>query len=468
MYSAPLSRSSTAEIPKRSLVVARSASIVQTPSSGFRFDATRWPTKPYCSADLRYGVRIRSLATAARLPYIQANRPGVCAWLIFDIDRPKAALAWEEAGLPAPTWMTINPENGHAHLVWGLASPVTVSEQGSRKAVRYLQAIRCAFAELLGADPDYSGLITKNPAHESWRTWNTGKLYELGELEEYVDLKGVKGSRVRYTEGMEAGFGRNVQLFNTLRKWAYQEIQSGSSMPHYEDWANHVHARAERLNQGLADPLRPIELRSIAKSVARWVWKKGPEGVEALLSERQREKGIKGGLASARVRRKAADAGATVAQQLRDEGLSFREIAGKLKISVGTAHRWCSVKPLSDNSPKGSAGRPKEILISSVKKNSPARHVAPEQPAHLSPRAHIGGNGVLVNFMPRITSKTDPRLTIRGVTSEITGLLPSPGMARTAPPPGATSSHALINSARTLAAAGDAWRQSMREAALGP
>ena len=43
-------------------------------------------------------------AGAIRKRYIQANPPWLRSWLIFDIDRGGAALAWDDAYLPEPFW----------------------------------------------------------------------------------------------------------------------------------------------------------------------------------------------------------------------------------------------------------------------------------------------------------------------------------------------------------------------------
>ena len=80
---------------------------------------SRWPKKPYCADDLAEGVCIRALQSALKRPYIQANPPHLRVWSIYDIDRPEAALAWEDARLPCPSWIAVNLENLHGHLVWG-------------------------------------------------------------------------------------------------------------------------------------------------------------------------------------------------------------------------------------------------------------------------------------------------------------------------------------------------------------
>ena len=90
------------------------------------FNPSRWPRRPYCTDDFADGVRIRSLKQALTKAYIQPNPPHLRVWSIYDIDRPGGALAWEAANLPEPSWVTINKQNAHAHIVYGLSAPVLV------------------------------------------------------------------------------------------------------------------------------------------------------------------------------------------------------------------------------------------------------------------------------------------------------------------------------------------------------
>jgi hypothetical protein len=238
------------------------------------FQPQRWPRRPYCADDLAEGLRIRSLQQALTKPYIQANPPHLRVWSIHDVDRPGAALAWEAANLPPPTWAAVNRRNAHAHLVWGLSAPFLVDGLGARDApLRYLCAVESLMREKLGADHGYSGLITKNPAHPLWRTLRGPVLaYELSELAEYLpDLE-----RHRPRKRPEAvGLGRNVTLFDTLRKWSYREIRQywGGGLQGWNAWLSHVNARALVYNADFQTPLDGREVWHVARSVAKWVWR---------------------------------------------------------------------------------------------------------------------------------------------------------------------------------------------------
>ena len=134
---------------------------------------------------------------------------------VFDIDRPGAALAWEDTDLPSPLWTAENRENGHAHSAWCLEAPVLLGQHDRQTPMRYLCAVESAMRERLGADPAYGGLITKNPAHGHWRTlWGPEHRYTLAELAEY--LPGLEKHIPRKPELV--GLGRNVDTFDWLRQ----------------------------------------------------------------------------------------------------------------------------------------------------------------------------------------------------------------------------------------------------------
>ena len=132
----------------------------------------RLPHKPYCTDDLRAGLRIRPLERALKCLYLQVNPPGVCWVLVFDVDHRAGWNAAFEAGLPLPAWQVENPANGHCHVAYALKSPVCTSDAARPAPLRYLSAIEAAYRQRLNADPLYTGLITKNP--DRIDHWNVG------------------------------------------------------------------------------------------------------------------------------------------------------------------------------------------------------------------------------------------------------------------------------------------------------
>lgn len=237
------------------------------------FDPDRWPRRPYCTDDFADGVRIRSLKQALTKAYIQANPPHLRVWSIYDIDRPGGALAWEDANLPEPSWVTINKQNAHAHIVYGLRAPVLVNSMEARQApLRYLNALEVAFRILLRGDDGYSGLITKNPAHPLWRTLQGRTLaYDLAELADWVDLSKYKtdpGVKVA-----EVGLGRNVTVFDFVRLWAYKTVRDYKHVRGgFVYWQKAVLDRCGARNGDFSKPMDNREIYHIARSIAKWTW----------------------------------------------------------------------------------------------------------------------------------------------------------------------------------------------------
>lgn len=302
--------------------------------------ARRLPRRPYCTDDLEHGLRIRRLEQALGRAHIQVNPPTVKLWLVFDIDRPGAAHAWEDAGLPMPTWTAINPANGHAHLAWGLAVPVRVNcEEASEKAMRYLAAIEGRMAARLGADLSYGGLTTKNPLNPRWIVNHIGRLltYDLDDLAEWLpELTTYRPPR-RAQE--QAGTGRNVHLFIELRKWAYRAIRDywRPDTGGWDAWVEHCRARAMTINLQFPTPLHWSEVRHVAKSVARWVWKHTTQAGYELWRTKQ---GKRGGKASGAARRAASAEKRARALELHAVGMSQRAIATELEVNQSTVARW--------------------------------------------------------------------------------------------------------------------------------
>lgn len=302
------------------------------------FNPSRWPRRPYCSDDLESGVRIRSLKQALSKAYIQANPPHLRVWSIYDVDRPGGGISWDAENLPAPSWATINKQNGHAHLVWGLKAPVLVDSADLRQGpLRYLCAVESAFRERLQADQGYSGLITKNPAHPLWRTLRGRRMdYELGELADWVDLPKHLPKR----KPDEVGLGRNVTVFDWLRQYAYRQIRHyKGDVRNFVLWQSHLNSKALGRNGDLLHPLDGREVWHIAKSVAKWTWRRFDiEASDARFAALQAHRGRAGGLAKGL----ANEDKRASARLMAASGLSVRAIAASLAVPKSTVADWVS------------------------------------------------------------------------------------------------------------------------------
>src|SRR5690554_5777732 len=301
---------------------------------------SRLPSRPYCSNDLGMGLMIRPRTTAARMRYIQVNPPWLRSWLIFDVDRPGAALAWDYAHLPEPLWTSQNPENGHAHLCYGLDAPVLLGQHDRQKPMRYLAAIETAMRAKLEADPSYSGLITKNPTHRAWRTfWHpVGGFYDLADLSEWLELPKYINKR---DKPERVGLGRNVDTFDHIRHVAYRMVrgwkaQGGRGVFVY--YLNHLHDLAQQYTHNEhPQPLDVKECYHIAKSVARWTWTHFDiEASDKRFSELQARRGSLGGTKrSAAYEDKRASA-----RLMRASGMSQKAIAEELGVTDRSVRNW--------------------------------------------------------------------------------------------------------------------------------
>jgi hypothetical protein len=215
------------------------------------------PTRPYCTDDLSSGLQIRPRGTAIKKAYIQQNGPGILRWLVFDVDRPGAALAWEQGDLAPPNFVAVNRENAHAHLVYLLSPGVCKTAAAREKPLRYVAAIERAMTTRLGADRGYAGLITKNPLHPRWRVWEIhDHPYALGELAEYLDLRAVRGAANDSVMPAEAhGLGRNCALFDAGRIWAYSAVRDHWGPNGQELWHKVVLAHLAGINDQFQAPL---------------------------------------------------------------------------------------------------------------------------------------------------------------------------------------------------------------------
>jgi hypothetical protein len=250
------------------------------------------PNKPYCTDEL--GVTyIRPKSSAIKKKYLQVNQPKLVTYLVFDIDRQGGVLSWYDNDLPAPYWTSKNPENGHAHIAYRLKVPFCTSDIAHSEPIRYAAAIQSAMTERLKADRGFAGLLTKNPLHSHWQNefW-TEYEYTLDELADYLDLKGhpLRGSET-------SGLGRNCELFDNTRQWAYKAIREYWAPNYKRKWNAAVYDKVESTNSQFNVPLPVSEVKAIAKSIANWTYR---EFTPEKFRQSQAKKGAKGGKVSKR------------------------------------------------------------------------------------------------------------------------------------------------------------------------
>jgi hypothetical protein len=226
------------------------------------------PHIPLCTDDYSNGLKRLPRELAALKASIQHNPHSIARSLAFDIDNVNGYCHWSDVGAPAPNWIVVNPDNGHAHYIYMLACPVPLTDKAMRKPIAYLQRIERGLQHRLGADIGYVGLISKNPLSDAWKVENVHDLsYSLDELADYVDLDLPKLKK-RETDGL----GRNCILFDELRYWAYKQVTAARQNMAFSAWFELVLTRAEKFNT-FDSPLHLSEIKATAKSVAKWTWK---------------------------------------------------------------------------------------------------------------------------------------------------------------------------------------------------
>ena len=297
----------------------------------------RIPRRPYACDYHGPGLHRMAQADALNRRHLQVNPPSVRFWLLFDVDKPTGALAWDEANLPEPAWTTQNLANGHAHSAWGIEAPVLLDKPERQKPVRYLAAIESAYRAAMGADPAYGGLLTKNPVSPHWRTlWGRHGIYGLDELAEYVDLDRHKPRRGIDPE--QIGLGRNVALFDWLRLWAYRSWRRykliGATMP---DFADACRRAARERNAEFRVPLHDPEVMAVAKSVSSWVWQKFSLSEFGRI---QRQRGQSSGAKRKSAAQERRERLMPSILEMLDQGHSQQVIADTVGVTQQTVSNW--------------------------------------------------------------------------------------------------------------------------------
>lgn len=297
----------------------------------------RFPNKPYCSDDLHLGLQIRPKHLALLKRYIQPNHPYYTHFFVFDLDYPTAYIDffYSMVGVPAPNLIVENPENGHAHYVYQLKTPIYQTNASNDKPIKYGNAVYLALRDILKADASYSGLITKNAVHKHWRTHVIREQpYTLDQLSERLDLTTKQiNKEIKIDEAV--GLGRNCCVFHTVRHWAYVEVRKFRAKS-YNQWLEHVLVQCCSVNAQFSNPMQYNEVKGIAKSISRWVWKRDGYAYQEFI-DRQTRKGKLGGTAKG----KAYESKHKQAVHLKEQGFSYTEIAEELGISRRSAINWC-------------------------------------------------------------------------------------------------------------------------------
>ena len=89
------------------------------------------------------------------------------------------------------------------------------------------------------------------------------------------------------------GLGRNCCVFHKVRHWAYVEVRQYRSKS-FNQWLDAVIAQCCSVNIQFTAPMQYNEVKGIAKSIARWVWKRDGYCYQEFI-DRQKRRGAIGG-----------------------------------------------------------------------------------------------------------------------------------------------------------------------------
>ncbi|EMF4356052.1 replication initiation protein [Providencia rettgeri] len=252
-------------------------------------------TRPFCADNFEDGVFREIKEKALKKKHIQLNNSVRKHCMTFDLDYEMSFLADENADLPAAHIKVRNNLNGHTHLTYLLETPVFVSANARLAPMRYFSAIESHFRDRLNADIRYTGLITKNPLNPEWFTaWTNKEPYSLDYLADFVRENTTPEKNK--TKAVSYGIGRNVNLFESLRLYAYKHVLEFKRNSTISKWYAELEIQAVNINiSENANNLLPYnELKSTASSIARWTWQNFNESnFSKIQSERAKKKSIK-------------------------------------------------------------------------------------------------------------------------------------------------------------------------------
>ena len=328
------------------------------------------PFRVRCSDDLGVGLAWAERNVALRHRELAPDPPGWKTALRFDVDCPcdrqpharsgycpRAATYWCDALIAEPSFIVVNPTNGHAHYVYLLRGWIRIdgADASDLAAVRYFAAIERAYTRALRADAGYAGLVQHNPFSPSYETCSgRDEPYSLRELASFVELPRVSRRAVEIRRD-----GRNVETFDRLRFWAYAQIGEYRCGPR-ETWDEVVAARALAIAEQVraaypcaSHAYSDAEALDTAKSVAGWVWSRYDGGhltrVRADVSvrrENDRKRAAETRRAHGALPRDVwldqIQQRRVAAAKLRGLGVAVDEIARRLCAGVRTVQRWIS------------------------------------------------------------------------------------------------------------------------------
>lgn len=265
------------------------------------FDLSYLPQRPLCGHE-KNGPKYRRTREQAlsEYKYIETNPLCLKNLIICDIDARDVADATRQEKLPRESWaVRTNNLIGSGHIGYALKTPVILTDAARRRPINLLSRIETGLIDVLGADISYSGRITKNPLIEDENQTTLWQeefpTYGLRELADPLDKLGALPKWNDPKHRQSSGVGRNVDIFDRTRKWAYTAVRRYWNED-FDTWREVVEAKTTFLNLALEAegriPLPNQEIHHLSRSISKWVWQRfKPEKFSAIQRARAEKRG---------------------------------------------------------------------------------------------------------------------------------------------------------------------------------
>ena len=220
---------------------------------------------------------------------MQLDSKSYVGTLLFDLDNRGALTELDNIDGPTPNFAVASRDKHTCHVGYVLRKPVHRYEAARPGPLLKASAAERGISRMLahlGNDLAYGKLVTKTPNHGHWITVPLHPFaYSLDELIENLPAGSTEPS-CRST--LLNGLGRNCTVFEELRKFSYRAaVRAKRDNQIFEWFAAQLLDVASGMNRAFPYPLSYGELRSIARSVAKWSWRRmSPEKFSALQRRR--------------------------------------------------------------------------------------------------------------------------------------------------------------------------------------
>lgn len=259
------------------------------------------PRRPLAGKSKSGGYYRTNRERALTMPYIESNPTAMTSLVITDHDGGMADEIVSLAGMPQPSYVALNPITRSGQIVYALATPVIMTDAARRAPVNLLARIEAGLNTVFAGDVAYGGRITKNPTHADHLTlWGPDyAVYELRDLAQPLDEVGAlpkfKTTKERRKALATSSSGRNVDLFDLTRRWAYRRRGDYDQLSRWlqvlQDyaWDRNIDLIGPAYEKG---PMLVGEVNQLGRSIATWTWR----NIHHTFSEIQTIRGQRGGL----------------------------------------------------------------------------------------------------------------------------------------------------------------------------